>query len=445
MRSKSVSQAEDTVQKKQGKSDSRKNPVQVGVLCATCSIHVGDEDSLPCDFCGRYTHLSCDKTMHPDLYSALNEHQPNPLLYFCISCKPMLAPKQAKNLWAGFLDRVGKAVEEKKGDEPLAHKIMDKMSLKIEHLDDMIREHRTSAEKTKEELEEVLQNYRNSMCDTRNALDTAVHRHTDSLMNSSAALAKTKSALGEISAQISDIIKTRPPDPQCPQNQPQQHSVQQNQPPLCTPAPYAQAAAAQQPPDLRYFDNFRPGSFRGPPMQTPLSPTPDPDTTLVVYNADHQNIRITVEDLMIKCKIYNYEVKHANTLTKSSTDNRKSKPIYILCDQPRTKWNFIRDINKLRDKHSDYAGVYARPYLNNDDLRADRNLYRKLIDIRQRHSGRIFKIYKGDIYEKTEDSFDKYVEPIENLDEDNASGTGMPALEEANETPDTTLVTRNGS
>ena len=93
----------------------------------------------------------------------------------------MLVPKQAKNLWAGFLDRVGKAVEGKKGDEPLAHKIMDKMSLKIEHLDDMLREHRASTDKVKEELEELLQNHRNTMCDTRNALDTAVHRHADSL------------------------------------------------------------------------------------------------------------------------------------------------------------------------------------------------------------------------------------------------------------------------
>ena len=446
MRSKSVSQADDNVSKKQGKNDSRKNPVQVGLLCATCSIHVGDEDSLPCDFCGRYTHLSCDKAMHTDLYSALNKYQPNPLLYFCIECKPMLVPKQAKNLWAGFLDRVGKAVEGKKGDEPLAHKIMDKMSLKIEHLDDMLREHRASTDKVKEELEEMLQNHRNTMCDTRNALDTAVHRHSDSLMNSSAALVKTKAALGEISTQISDIIKSKPPNPQVPPNQPPHQSSQQNAPPLSTPVSFAQAAAFQPPPNFGYHANFRQHVFRGPPVhnrQTPPSQTPDPDTTLVLYNADHLNIRTTVEDLMIQCKIYKYEVNHANVLSKSSTDNRQSKPIFIICDQPRTKWNFIRDINKLRDKYPGYEGIYARPYLSGDDLRADRNLYRKLVDIRQRHSGRIFKIYKGEIYEKTEDSFDKYVEPMENINEDN-SETDTPDLEAATETSDSTPVIGNG-
>ena len=55
------------------------------------------------------------------------------------------------------------------------------MSLEIEDLDDMLREHRASTDKVKEELEELLQNHRNNtMCDPRNALNTAVHRQSDS-------------------------------------------------------------------------------------------------------------------------------------------------------------------------------------------------------------------------------------------------------------------------
>ena len=79
-------------------------------------------------------------------------------------------------------------------------------------------------------------------------------------------------------------------------------------------------------------------------------------------------------------------------------------------------------------------------------MRADRNLYRKLLDIRQRHSGRIFKIYKGEIYEKTENSFDKYVEPMENQtrNDDNNSEADIPDLEAATETSDSTPVIGNG-
>ena len=47
------------------------------------------------------------------------------------------------------------------------------------------------------------------------------------------------------------------------------------------------------------------------------------------------------------------------------------------------------------------------------------------------------------IYEKTEDSFDKYVEPMENPNDDN-SETDIPDLEAATETSDSTPVIGNG-
>lgn len=429
-RTRSVSQADENSAKKQGK----KTPIQVGLVCTTCSIHVGDEDSLPCDFCGRYTHLSCDQDMNRDLYDALNKHQPNPLLYFCIECKPMLVPKQSKNLWAGFLERVSKCIESDKGYEPLATKIMDRMSLKIEHLDDLVREHNRSFENSREELNQMLSTYRDNMCDTRNTLDTAVHNHNNSLMSSSAALAKTKAALSEVSTEITNRlnqIQTNNQQPPMPPIPPPQTNRPPPPPPLITPHQYAHVAA----PGAQNYGGLRPMLYNGPPMQNrppPSKPTPDPETTLVVYNADYRNIRIAVEDLMLKCNIYQYEVKYADVLTKTN-DNRQSKPIFIRCDQARTKWNFIRDINKLRQTSPAYKDIYARPFLSNEDLRADRNLYRKLIDIRKRHSDRTFKIYKGDIYEKTDETFDVYVEPITDDRDDNTDNAQedpeMPPLE----------------
>lgn len=39
--------------------------------------------------------------------------------------------------------------------------------------------------------------------------------------------------------------------------------------------------------------------------------SPDPDATLVLYHyhADHQRMPLIVEDLMLKCKVNQYEVK----------------------------------------------------------------------------------------------------------------------------------------
>ena len=236
--------------------------------------------------------------MNRDLYDALNKHQPNPLLYFCIECKPMLVPKQSKNLWAGFLERVSKCIESDKGYEPLATKIMDRMSLKIEHLDDLVREHNRSFENSREELNQMLSTYRDNMCDTRNTLDTAVHNHNNSLMSSSAALAKTKAALSEVSTEITNRlnqIQTNNQQPPMPPIPPPQTNRPPPPPPLITPHQYAHVAA----PGAQNYGGLRPMLYNGPPMQNrppPSKPTPDPETTLVVYNADYRNIRITVED-----------------------------------------------------------------------------------------------------------------------------------------------------
>lgn len=397
------SQSSDSTKK--GKKDASSKVDQS--LCVTCNIDVGEESSLPCDFCSKYTHLKCEELMNNELCDALNKHQPNPLLYLCTECRPMLIPEQSKNIWAGFLERVIKAVSTATEREPLADKIMNKMSTKIEHLDDMIREHRTAVR------------------DMRNDIEIVASRHSDSLAENSAALNETKEALNEVCSQF--MAKTNSIPTQCQRPYPHPQPA-----PRQSRTTYSHIVSTHTP--NYQSDINQPRMYSGPPMQArkePRPPPPEPENTLVVYNTEKDfHTKDIVEDLMLRCNIYQYEVLNADKMSKSS-DNRSYKPIFIRCDTSRTKWSFMRQINELRRTNPDYRLIYARPYLDGEALRADRNLYRKLVDIRNRHSDRIFKIYRGDIYEKTDENFKKYTEPIhdnEGDDEDSGShcSTGVP-------------------
>lgn len=412
-----------------------------------------------CDFCGKYTHLLCEPSMPKPMYDLLEANPTNPLTYFCPECRPTLVPNNGNSLWAGFLDRISDIVNSQKR-EALAEKIMNTMSTKIEHLDDMVREHRAAAAAATSQL---------------GKLEETVTHYQKFVIESQAAMDSTKQALEmsqiRIEALVSEVSKHRPrpthpipvhtplshpeatsldpsrsmpysdadpsrsmhyPTPlenlhhQMPPNAPSRSMPYSDPDPsrsMLYPTPF-ESIHRQMPPRAPFYSDIAsikptnplaypgPPSFRGPPLvpkPPPQQPPPDPDNTLVVYNTDKtDHVRIVVEDLMTRCNIYQSEVIYANKLIKTS-NNRTNSPIYIRCDCNITRWNFIRDINKLRYKYDDEQ-IYARPYLNDEDLRADRNLYRKLTDVRKRHEGRTFKIHKGQIYEKTNSTFDKYVE-----------------------------------
>lgn len=416
-------QTDDSNTPSQGKNkavSSRKSQVQAE-HCVTCHSDVGDDNSLPCDFCGKYTHLKCDKTMSNALYQALTENQPNPLLYFCSECKPMLVPKQSKNLWSGFLDRVAKATNTTQKHKSLADHIMDTMSLKIEHLDDLVREHRATSELAKTEMKNLVGEQRSLVREAHAALDNAHSHNRDTLEESSAALALTRSVLNEMYSRTNDRDDPTPsytrPIPKPRHTQPRPHTF-----------PSYSYVTSQHPPNV--VSNGRGPTTHVIPKPDTLSP--DPDTTLVLYNANQQNIQHIIEDLMLKCRIYQYEVIGADCLSRSGDPN-KPRPAYIRCDHARTKWNFIREINKLRQTDPAYKQIYARPYLTNEDLRTDRNLYRKLLDIRKRHMDRTFKIYKGDIYEKTDDSFEKYDASTVSTDENGSDHTPHATTTDSND------------
>ena len=63
-------------------------------------------------------------------------------------------------------------------------------------------------------------------------------------------------------------------------------------------------------------------------------------------------------------------------------------------------------IGKLRQTgFTDYEHIYARPFMNQEEIQQDKELKQKLTQIRRRLPLRTFKIYKGAIHERTENDF----------------------------------------
>ena len=65
--------------------------------CVKCLDAVkAKQDSMACDSCERFTHLSCDDKIPKPLYDMLNQYPDNTLVYFCGKCKPLLLPSADK-------------------------------------------------------------------------------------------------------------------------------------------------------------------------------------------------------------------------------------------------------------------------------------------------------------------------------------------------------------
>ena len=367
-----------------GKSDKPGNGAAVATyLCVTCTSPVNDgEKGLSCDFCGKYTHLMCDGKLSVEVYTALENHSENSLLYFCIDCRPMLVPTNIQEMWKGFLGNVDSKIEKaiSKQHEPLAEKIMNKLSAKIAELDSINHEHMVNMGRVRETVQQL-----ESQSINRQEM-TEHMRKLEALLKSSQAnhhkpppqpawpLVSNNQTNSDIPSLMS-IPDSRPPGP----------IIQSHGP------NHAQYGPMNQPHDR---------ITRPPPCMLSHDPNENvenPADTIVVYNFNNNRpVYMNVEQLMLKCGISRSEVSKGDHLYRPRNERRP--PMFITCSNLHTKWKFLREINKLRmTDEPDYATIYARPFMSAEDLRKDREVVRKLKEIRAKNPGKTFKIYKAEV------------------------------------------------
>lgn len=112
---------------------------------------------------------------------------------------------------------------------------------------------------------------------------------------------------------------------------------------------------------------------------------------------------------MIRCNIYRYEVLQGDKLSRHDS---KTSPIFITCRDPRTKWRFLKAINSIRID-PEFKGIYARPFMSAEQLQTDRDLVRKLTDLRHKFEEKTLKIHRGKIFDCTNGEFVPFPEANE--------------------------------
>ena len=408
--------------------------------CVTCNSNVGEgEKALPCDFCSRYTHLTCDGRMSDGIYAALEADNENSLVYLCVDCKPTLLASHDtfKSLLVHVTQRLDQAMSTDR--EPIAEKILNRLSAMIEGLDRQNREHVNNIAQVSRTLEQL---------------------ETSNLSQLSQELSNQRECLSEIIASthklMSDMedLKSRDPPVACghssghTRNIPSLMNMTQRQ--NMTHEFERQNGPTQQQPLSSWWNSQPlPPQIRQPPPNNPqphsnqsnnsrshLSENPienvsDPDRTIVVYRLANENPPyLAIEQLMLRCEIYQSQVVAGDWLYRPRS-NRKP-PLFITCDSESTKFRFMSKIGKLRQTgFTDYEHIYARPFMNPEEIQQDKELKQKLTQIRQRLPLRTFKIYKGAIHERTENDFIPFrEEDVTNPVDDPASQTDdqRPAL-----------------
>ena len=336
-------------------------------LCVLC-LHTVEEDAdaMQCSFCKEFTHRTCDGRISETLYKSLEHDVNNVLLYLCIKCKPMILPEDASLLWKTFLGKIEKSFQDNPKREPLADKIMNKMSEKIEVLHGLTREYKKSLDDAQAALTTTqlgLAESNQSLAETQAQLRSIAERMHDLPSQQTNTRTNTQEGnprpnniqnMSPQTASNSRPTQQNLPTQQSPQNyppppqqnfcQPPQHTTSSlncfptpglfqnfrypNAPGTMPPLPYQSQFQNQQsfPPlpnnqadvgPVRYSDHAAhpgptpsttPPTTRRPSHMTTQdcdpSSKPNTETTLVVYNTDkRRHLGNVVEELMIRCGV----------------------------------------------------------------------------------------------------------------------------------------------
>lgn len=422
-----------TTKTKAGKHSNKKN--QETFICVTCNDKITDEErSMMCDFCHHYTHVSCDEKLSDDLCDCLDENEGNSMIYLCGECRPMLIPKSSDHLFDGIIKKMEKVLNDP-SRKNLAETIMNRMSGQVRELDQMMLDHKANMTQTQTELRKLV-------TDTMSDSTTMCQRASVNVKDLELMLVEQRDRICKTDVEVNKLLeavqeyhnsKTTEHNAAFPRDIGSE-CTSLNQQSYQTNPPYS---AWHKPPDMSRppppMNHIPPNLYRGPPLSSShKQPTKwdfQPDMSLVVYNlANNMSVTEIVEQLILRCNIYPNEITFAE---RRHSNTSHSAPLFMQCHSKSVKWNLIVSINKFRHETStDWKDSYARPYLNEEELKQDRALVRKLTHIRSKFKERSFKIRRGIIYELINERETIYEEEADATRMENNGLAGDPAIDD---------------
>lgn len=451
-------------------STSRLFVSDISQLCMSCAKIVEKDDrGIPCSFCDLYIHTSCDGKISDELYDMLNRFPDNSLLYLCPKCQPILPPNKDQALM-GIMKKLEQMLDERPERPKLSDQILNTLSDKIRELDRMVSDHSqlmsslvSDMTTLKQDLKQTSDNMKAHEPRTRSReRQLASHQspNTPRQQSHSEALAPPpreaykqswpNPPTGHMLYQRSNpyhpnqpmfqhhSLPNLQPDPHRIRNRPYENSAppwpSHNYPPSPKPWPSIPSRPYQRQPQ------------KPPESQTNGKPSPDPKTSLVIYNIGRENnINEVIDRLLFLCKIYSTEIANAERMPG---DPSRNTPIVITCYTPRLKWYFLKEVNQLRhnvETAEEYKTVFARPYLDADALKQDRLLVREITYLRNKYQTRNFKIIKGEIQERIGSHYAKFTEESSQKIQSDTNSQNLQADTNASELGYMTAESRRNS
>ena len=412
--------------------------------CVKCGKEVVDK-ATNCDRCKRYTHISCDENMNEDIYEILAKFPSNPLIYLCSECRPKFsgdvnheryidcamskldqALKESHSSTEFQLDLLVQAVTSRLGN--LESKTTD-VSCQISDLNNRVHQSLKSVHQC--DLSVATTGHHSAIPSAPPDPEYQLSDQSEPCLSN-----------GTVPRPVDSNRRNQSDDPPGTpgQNQTRQISHPNSQPRFVFDNDYH----ANTPPNIRHMrhvlnnlsddtrftqnlptppnigymrdamsqyqcDNHTQprlqmppppnNRYRGPPLH-PIGnnrhdPPPNPEVSLVVYGldplGDHKN------DIVNLAKECDVDLSGITTIKKLPS-TRPRPPVLVSCSDGSTKWHMIRYINSVDN-------IYAKPFLLGEERRKDRVLVNHLRELRQSHPTKVFKIYRGDIYQEVDDNF----------------------------------------
>lgn len=319
--------------------------------CIICTLVVSiSQKAMLCDMCDHYCHIDCDDVMPEELYDIMVQHSDNPLKYLCPIC--IRTTTFHKVELDNKVDEITKQIHLINNDIKAQ---TTSQTLQIKQIEDKLNEldiqSKYSALSNKlEEMETKMSDiYQQNLVIEKEQRDMKVQADDASHIRSKiSALSEFSNEAEEEEDEQAGFIKVR------------RKSHKRYSAPLDSN-------------DNRY------------------------DRTLVLYNTSKQ-----MNDMQYVQDIAHYHYIDPQEIVGVRRIEHGKFPLEVEVRSVTTKWKLIKEVNRFK-----INGVYSRPYMNADQLKEDRKLTKDLRQLREDNKGKVYKIMKGEIVEKTDMGFVK--------------------------------------
>lgn len=270
-------------------------------ICVSCSDKISEDDrSMMCDFCHRYTHITCDSNLPEEICDSLDKHDGNSMIYLCGECKPMLIPKSSEHLLDGITKKVEKILDDP-NRKNLSDTILNRVSTLIRDLDQMVLDHKASMLQTQNDLKKVLSDTISETNLSNQRVNLNIQDLDKLLIEQRESIVKTEYEITKAMESMKEYHNTTKPKPN-----PVDYSDAEFPQPGQSKNPYGHPNMSQwsKPPDMTRLPRLMSTSigYRGPPM-APVSKNQgskwafQPDESLVVYNlSNNYSVASIVDD-----------------------------------------------------------------------------------------------------------------------------------------------------